>query len=128
MEAACVAFPARRSARSGAKSDAVFIGRAPRHSGRPPERNPKGRGLLCRGFVEGLARSPTTRCALLLPTPQNTSGAGVSHPGGSCSNAGFKESIEVGGGNPYFCRNSVKRRNLKRIAPFANKRSAEPAL
>jgi hypothetical protein len=35
-------------------------------------------GPLRRGFVEELARIPDTRCALLLPTPQNASGAGAS--------------------------------------------------
>jgi hypothetical protein len=34
---------------------------------------------LRRGFVEGLARISYTRCALLLPTPQNTSGATVQY-------------------------------------------------
>jgi len=33
-------------------------GRARRRRGRLPQRNPKGRGLLRRGFVEGLARIP----------------------------------------------------------------------
>jgi hypothetical protein len=33
---------------------------------------------LRHGFVEELARIPDTRCALLLPTPQNASGAGDS--------------------------------------------------
>ena len=33
-------------------------GRALRRRGRPPQRNPKGRGLLRRGFVERLARIP----------------------------------------------------------------------
>jgi hypothetical protein len=32
------------------------IGQAQRHRGRPPRRNPKGRALLPRGFVEGLDR------------------------------------------------------------------------
>jgi hypothetical protein len=56
------------------------IGRALRHSGRPPELNPKGRDLLRRGFVEGLARSPVTIFALLLPSSQNLYGAGASTP------------------------------------------------
>jgi hypothetical protein len=42
---------ARREERCG------YIGRAAQRSGRPPARNPKGRALLRRGFVEGLARS-----------------------------------------------------------------------
>jgi len=33
------------------------IGRTAQRSGRPPMRNPKGRGLFRRGFVKGLARS-----------------------------------------------------------------------
>jgi len=52
-------------------------GRARRRRGRPPESNPKGRGLLRRGFVERLARIAYTSCAFLLPTPQNPSGAVV---------------------------------------------------
>jgi hypothetical protein len=36
------------------------IGQARRHRGRPPRRNPKGRALLPRGFVEGLGRIPDT--------------------------------------------------------------------
>ena len=54
------------------------IGRALRHRGRPPDGNPKGRGLLRRGFVEGLVRIPDTTFALLLPTSQNPCGAGDS--------------------------------------------------
>jgi hypothetical protein len=43
---------------------------------RPPGRNPKGRGLLRRGFVARLACSAgATGFASLLPTPQNPSGA-----------------------------------------------------
>jgi len=38
---------------------------------------PWGRGLLRRGFVEGLTRIAYTGFALLLPTPQNPSGAAV---------------------------------------------------
>ena len=68
------------SARSKAKSDAVSIGRALRHSGRPPDANSEGRDLLCRGFVEGLGRSSATPCALLLPTSQNPHGAGAFIP------------------------------------------------
>ena len=52
-------------------------GRARRRRRHPPQRNPKGRGLLRRGFVERLARIPDTGCAFLLPTPQNPSGAVV---------------------------------------------------
>ena len=36
------------------------IGQARRHSGRPPRRNPEGRALLPRGFVEGLDRIADT--------------------------------------------------------------------
>jgi len=52
-------------------------GRARRHRGRPPQRNPKGRGLLRRGFVERLARIADAGRAILLPTPQNPSGAAI---------------------------------------------------
>jgi len=52
-------------------------GRARRRRGRPPQRNPKGRGLLRHGFVERLARIAYTGCAFLLPTPQNPSGAAI---------------------------------------------------
>ncbi|TAN49504.1 MAG: hypothetical protein EPN26_11215 [Rhodospirillales bacterium] len=38
---------------------------------------PWGRVILMRGFVEWLARSATTRGALLLPTHQNLSGEGI---------------------------------------------------
>jgi hypothetical protein len=34
------------------------IARALQRRGRPPARNPEGRGLLRRGFVEGLVRRP----------------------------------------------------------------------
>jgi hypothetical protein len=54
------------------------IGQARRHRGRPPQRNPKGRAILPRGFVEGLDRIPDTPIGLLLPTRQNRSGAGGS--------------------------------------------------
>jgi hypothetical protein len=41
----------------GATRGAMFlIARAPQRRGRPPARNPEGRGLLRRGFVEGLVR------------------------------------------------------------------------
>ena len=55
------------------------IGRASQRSGRPPARNPKGRGLLRREFVAGLARSSgyALHTPLLLPT-RNASGAGTS--------------------------------------------------
>jgi hypothetical protein len=53
------------------------IGRAPQQSGRPPARNPKGRMILRRVFVEGLARSAATRFAHLLLTPQNPLGAAL---------------------------------------------------
>jgi hypothetical protein len=36
------------------------IEQARRHRGRPPWRNPKGRALLPRGFVERLGRIPDT--------------------------------------------------------------------
>jgi len=36
------------------------IGQARRRRGRPPRRNPKGRALLPRGFVEGLDRIADT--------------------------------------------------------------------
>jgi len=52
------------------------IGRAAQRRRRPPGRNPKGRGLLRRGFVARLACSAgATGFASLLPTPQNPSGA-----------------------------------------------------
>jgi len=35
-----------------------FIVGASQRRGRPPARNPQGRGLLRHGFVEGLARGP----------------------------------------------------------------------
>src|SRR6185503_6185265 len=80
MEAAGVAV--RRGDPPGAGRRAIWgIGRARRRRGRPPDGNPKGRGLLRHGFVEGLVRSPATAFALLLPTPQNPHGAGASISG-----------------------------------------------
>ncbi len=46
------------------------IGQAAQRNGRPPGRNPKGRGPLRRGGVAGLARSPATRRTPLLTAPQ----------------------------------------------------------
>src|SRR5687767_15666794 len=51
LRASEVIRQARREGRCG------YIGRAAQRSGRPPARNPEGRALLRRGFVEGLARS-----------------------------------------------------------------------
>src|SRR5688572_12537926 len=63
---------ARREGRCG------YIGRAAQRSGRPPARNPEGRALLRRGFVEGLARSSCYATSpFSCPRPQNRSGAGV---------------------------------------------------
>jgi hypothetical protein len=66
------------NARSGAKDDAGTSFERRDATGARQNATLLGRGLLRRGFVEELARIPDTRFALLLPTPQNASGAGDS--------------------------------------------------
>jgi hypothetical protein len=56
-EITCVARR-RGDPRGAARRSMPAIGRAPQRGGRPPARNPQGRGLLRRGFVVRLARSP----------------------------------------------------------------------
>ena len=57
-------------------SGAAPTGRAPRRRGRPPQRNPEGAGIFCVvGLSKGSSVVFTTAFTLLLPTPQNLSGA-----------------------------------------------------
>lgn len=54
----CVAAPAERSARRGAKGDAGTSAECRNEAGAHRRRNLQGRGLCRRGGVAGLARSP----------------------------------------------------------------------